>query len=192
MAGDKCRSSPAEVLFTIHDDLQLIPQTYYKWITVSRRLNYIPRVAIFLAGVAAGALSAGSSRRRRPCWADATVIDGLKKSLTDLETRVAAQEAGTADHLQQIDRKLEEHAARMADVPSTSQIIAAMDQLLSKTMSSLDQRLTTQAQSIEILKTTVSQTDSLLERVLESLDSLQTCSEPSELLQDTLIQRPAV
>ena len=144
-----------------------------------------------LAGVAAGALSSGTRRRRGPCCADPAVIDGLKKSLADLETRVAAQEAGTAAHLQQIDGQLQEHAARMADVPSTSQIIAAMDQLLSKTMSSLDQRLTTQAQSIEVLKTTVSQTDSLLERVLESLDSLQACSEPSEL-QDTLLQRPAV
>jgi uncharacterized coiled-coil protein SlyX len=171
--------------------LQLIPQTYYKGITVSRGLHYIPKVAIFLAGVAAGALSNGSRRGRGPRCVDPGVIDGLKKTLADLETRVAAQEAGTAVHLQQIDEQLQEHAAKLADVPSTSQIIAAMDQLLSKSMSSLDQRLTTQAQSIEVLKTTISQTDSLLERVLESLDSLQACSEPSEL-QDTLLQRPAV
>lgn len=80
----------------------------------------------------------------------------------------------------------------MADVPSTSQIIAAMEQLLSKTMSSLDDRLTSQARSIEVLKTTVSQTDSLLERVLESLDSLQAGSEPSELPEESLLHRPAV
>jgi uncharacterized coiled-coil protein SlyX len=66
-----------------------------------------------------------------------------------------------------------------------------MEQLLAKTMSSLDERLSTQAHSIEVLKTTVSQTDSLLERVLESLDSLQTYTDPSELTDDVLLQRPA-
>lgn len=159
---------------------------------MSRSLSYIPRVAIFLAGLAAGAISNSSRRGRGQYAVDPATIDGLKKSLIDLETRVAAKEADTTAHFQQIDAQLAEHTARMADMPSTSQIIGAMEQLLSKTMTSLDQRLTTQAQSIEVLKATVSQTDSLLERVLESLDSLQTNSEPSELLQDTLLQRPVV
>ena len=123
---------------------------------------------------------------------DPAAIDGVRKSLAALEGRMAEQEASTATKLQQLDAQLQEHAAKLADVPSTSQIIAAMEQLLSRTMSSLDQRLTTQAQSIEVLKTTVSQTDSLLERVLESLDSLQTGTEPPDLLHDPLLQRPAV
>jgi len=168
-----------------------IPEKYYKGITVSRSLSYIPRVAIFLAGLAAGAISNGR-RGRGQYGVDPATIDGLKKSLADLETRVAAQEADTTAHFQRVDEQLAEHTAKFADLPSTSQIIGAMEQLLSKTMSSLDQRLTTQAQSIDVLKATVSQTDSLLERVLESLDSLQTGSEPSELLQDTLLQRPVV
>jgi len=104
---------------------------------------------------------------------------------------MAAQETANTSRFTLIDTRLEEHAAKLADVPSTSQIVAAMEQLLSKTMASLDDRLTTQARSIEVLKTTVSQTDSLLERVLESLDSLQTFTDPSELADDALLhQRP--
>ena len=147
--------------------MQRVTQTYYKENTVSKGLNYVPRVAIFLAGIAAGALTS-ASRRERGSGTDSVEINGLKRSLAEIEARVAAQETSAAAHFAQIDTQLEEHTARLADVPSTSQIIAAMEQLFSKTMSSLDQRMTTQAQSIEILKTTVSQTDNLLERVLES------------------------
>ena len=91
-----------------------------------------------------------------------------------------------------MEARLDEHSAKLAEVPSTAQIVAAMEQLLSKTMTSLDDRLTTQAHSIEVLKTTVSQTDSLLERVLESLDSLQSYTETADLSEDALLSRPAV
>ena len=151
--------------------------------------KYMPRVAIFLAGIAAGALSSGS-RRRQEGGADAAAVNELKKSVAQLDARLNAHEASTTAHLEKVDQQLQEHAARLADVPSTTQIIAAMEQLLSRTMSSLDERLTVQARSIEVLKTTVSQTDSLLERVLESLDSLQ--AEGSEPAEDSLLQRPAV
>ncbi len=115
---------------------------------------------------------------------DPAAIDELKRSMSDLEGRLQASEAASAQRLAQIETRLEEHSARLADVPSTGQIVAAMEQLLTKTMASLDDRLTTQANSIEVLKTTVSQTDSLLERVLESLDSLQTVTEPVDLVED--------
>jgi chromosome segregation ATPase len=156
---------------------------------MSRALNLAPRVAIFLAGVAAGALTL---KRRQGSGADSGVPEEVKKSLADLDARIAAQEAGTAGRLAQIETRLNEHAARLADVPSTTQIVSAMEQLLGKAMSSLDERLTTQAHSIEVLKTTVSQTDSLLERVLESLDSLQSYTEPAELAESPLLSRPAV
>jgi chromosome segregation ATPase len=172
--------------------LQAVPQKYYKGITVSRSLYYIPRVAIFLAGIAAGAIGSGSRRGRGQGSADPVALDALKKALAELEARVTADKAANTARFQQVDTQLQEHSARLADVPSTSQIIAAMEQLLSKTMSSLDDRLTSQARSIEVLKTTVSQTDSLLERVLESLDSLQAGSEPSELPEESLVHRPAV
>jgi chromosome segregation ATPase len=146
-------------------------------------LQYVPRAAIFVAGVAAGVLSRG---RHEPSTADAAAIRDLKRSVSELEARMAAQETAQSGRFQQIEARLEEHGSKLAEIPSTTQIVAAMEQLLSKTMSSLDERLSTQARSIEVLKTTVSQTDSLLERVLESLDSLQGYPETAEL------ERPAV
>jgi uncharacterized coiled-coil protein SlyX len=157
---------------------------------MANAFRYVPRVAIFLAGIAAGALT--SSRRAARGGLDTETGNDLKRSLADLEKRLAAQESASANRLGHIEARLDEHAARLADVPSTTQIVAAMEQLLSKTMASLDERLSTQAHSIDVLKTTVSQTDSLLERVLESLDSLQTFADPAELAQDSLLHRPAV
>lgn len=153
---------------------------------MSRPLNFVPRVALFLAGVAAGALT--NARRQGSAGKDPAV----KESISNLEARLAAQETAAAKRFTEIEAKLDEHTAKLADVPSTSQIVAAMEQLLTKTMSSLDERLTTQAHSIEVLKSTVSQTDSLLEKVLESLDSLQSYSDPAEFTDDPLLSRPAV
>ena len=156
---------------------------------MERVLKYAPRVAIFLAGIAAGALTGA---RRDRAGLDPAAARELKRSLAGLENRLAAQDSAAAARFTQIEARLDEHAGKLANVPSTAQIVAAMEQLLSKTMSSLDERLTTQAHSIEILKTTVSQTDSLLERVLESLDSLQAYADPAELASDALLHRPTV
>ena len=143
--------------------------------------RYIPRVAIFLAGVAAAAITLP---RRERAGMDSAALDELKVSLAGLEARLQAREAADAARFAQVETRLEEHDDKLKDVPSTGQIVAAMEQLLSKTMASLDDRLTTQAHSIEVLQTTVSQTDSLLERVLESLDSLQTFTEPVDFAED--------
>ena len=151
---------------------------------MSRVLSYAPRVAIFLAGVAAAAIT---MPRRRSGGMDSATADELKRSLAGLEARLQDRETVDAARFAQVESRLEEHAARLADVPSTSQIVAAMEQLLSKTMASLDDRLTTQANSIDVLKTTVAQTDSLLERVLESLDSLQTLTDPADFATDPLL-----
>ncbi|HUB83588.1 MAG TPA: hypothetical protein VMB03_32540 [Bryobacteraceae bacterium] len=123
---------------------------------------------------------------------DPATVEELRRSLAGLDARLSTQDSATAERFNKVEARLEEHAAKLAEVPSTTQIVAAMEQLLSKTMMSLDERLTTQAHSIEVLKTTVSQTDSLLERVLESLDSLQTYTEPVDLSDDVLLSRPAV
>jgi len=123
---------------------------------------------------------------------DPASTEDLKAALANLETRIQARESADAARFAQVESRLEEHSARLADVPSTSQIVAAMEQLLSRTMASLDDRLSAQAHSIEILKSTVSQTDSLLERVLESLDSLQAYNDSPELAEDPLLSRPAV
>lgn len=156
---------------------------------MSRVLTYVPRVAIFLAGVAAGALTLP---RREQRGTDPANLDEVKKALADLEARLQTAKAAEEARYLQVEARLEEHSARLADVPSTSQIVAAMEQLLSKTMTSLDERLVTQARSIDVLKTTVAQTDSLLERVLESLDSLQSYTEQPDLTEDPLLSRPAV
>jgi hypothetical protein len=162
---------------------------------MARNIDYLPRIAIFLAGIAAGAFSSSRLERKGGhggAGMDSAALQDLKSSLANLETRLTAQDSATADRFKQVEVRLEEHSAKLAEVPSTAQIVAAMEQLLSKTMTSLDDRLTTQAHSIEVLKTTVSQTDSLLERVLESLDSLQSYTDPAELSDDVLLARPAV
>ena len=149
----------------------------------------LSEVAIFVAGIVAAGLLTSTRRRGQtaPTPAkDASSTAELRDTVLALETRLAGQETATAARLGQLESRMDEQSARLAEAPSTEQIIGAMEQLLAKTMTSLDQRLTTQAHSIELLKATVSQTDSLLERVLESLDSLQTFADPaadSDLLQ---------
>lgn len=125
---------------------------------------------------------------RRPSGGmDTATADELKRSLAGLEARLQERETADATRFAQVESRLEEHTARLADVPSTGQIVAAMEQLLARTMASLDERLTTQANSIDVLKATVSQTDGLLERVLESLDSLQTFTDPMDFATDPLL-----
>ena len=157
---------------------------------MSRTVDYLPRIAIFLAGIAAGALT-GVRKERGGAGMDPAAIQDLKSSLAHLGTRLTEQDTANAARFTKVEARLEEHATKLSEVPSTAQIVAAMEQLLSKTMTSLDDRLTTQAHSIEVLKTTVSQTDSLLERVLESLDSLQTYTDPADLSDDVLLTRQA-
>jgi len=143
---------------------------------MGRTADYLPRIAIFVAGIAAGAIT-GARRLRGDL--DPKLAGELKKSLADLETRMAGQHAGTAGRFDQVEARLAEHDAKFKEAPSTADIVSAMEQLLSKAMTSLDDRMNSQAGSIEVLKSTVTQTDSLLERVLESLDSLQAAPEVS-------------
>jgi hypothetical protein len=157
---------------------------------MARDIDYLPRIAIFLAGIAAGAF-AGARREHSGAGMAPAALQDLKASLANLEIRLTAQDTVTAERFTKVESRLEEHAVKLSEVPSTAQIVAAMEKLLSKTMTSLDDRLTTQAHSIEVLKTTVSQTDSLLERVLESLDSLQTYTDPVDLSDDVLLSRTA-
>jgi chromosome segregation ATPase len=131
-------------------------------------IKSIPRVAIFLVGMAAGAI-AGGRRGRAP----KREIGELKETLAELESRVRAHERDTGIRFDQLEAKVNQHESRLAEMPSTEQIVGAMERLLAKTMTSLDERLAAQSDSIDVLKTTVSQTDELLERVIESIDALQ-------------------
>ena len=169
---------------------------------MSKDLNVLSELAIFVAGALAVGLVTSGRREKMPAGeaasvppprrSDAPGVADLKRALAEFEARLAGQESASAQRFGQLEARLEETSAKLSEVPSTQQIVGAMEQLLAKTMASLDDRLTTQAQSIEVLKTTVSQTDSLLERVLESLDSLQTYAEPADSAEDTLLHRPAV
>ena len=155
---------------------------------MSSVLKQIPRLAIFLAGAGVATVAL----QRRKAAADPVGLDDLKNTLAAVDARLKAKEAADEARFVQIETNIQEHAARLADVPSTSQIVSAMEQLLTKTMASLDERLSNQAQSIDVLRHTVSQTDALLERVLESIDSLQSYSESHEFAEDPLLSRPAV
>lgn len=164
---------------------------------MSKETNVLSEVAIFLAGALAAGLVATRRREHAPAAtapgdAESAGAHDLRRAISALEGRLTAQESSTASRFHQLETRIEEQSAKLAEVPSTQQIVGAMEQLLAKTMASLDDRLVTQAHSIEVLKTTVSQTDSLLERVLESLDSLQTYAEPGDVTEDTLLHRPAV
>jgi uncharacterized coiled-coil protein SlyX len=166
----------------------------YKEKIVSKDINVLTEVGFFVAGVLAASWLANRGREfAAPAAAPAPVAptrtsDTWNRAIVELERRVAAQEAEITARFAQVEAKIDDQAAKLAELPSTHQIVGAMEQLIAKTMTSLDDRLTSQAHSIEVLKTTVSQTDSLLERVLESLDSLQTFAEPLELNEDPLRQ----
>ena len=126
-----------------------------------------PRIAVLLAGVAAGALSRLLESRGRSRAAL------LERTVQDLENRMMARDAAQDNRLAALETRLNEHEAKLHNVPSTDQIVSAMEELLAKATASLDERLMAQAQSIEVLKSTVTQSDELLERVLESLDLLR-------------------
>jgi len=132
------------------------------------RVITFPRAAILLAGVAAGAAS-----RLFQASGDKRQLDQLKKSVAGLESRIVSSQTAQEEKFNALEARLNEHEEKLKDVPTTGQIVSAMEELLSKTMAGLDQRLSAQAHSIEVLKTTVTQTDELLERVLESIDSLR-------------------
>ncbi len=127
-----------------------------------RSLKYASFVAALGAGMAVGVLSG----RRRRVGANDAALQSLKQSLADLEHRMTSQQQAMEVRIREIDARLEEHSAKLAEIPSTTQIVDAIEQLLTKSMASLDQRLTAQASNIEVLRTKVSQTDKFLERFL--------------------------
>ena len=137
-------------------------------------LKSVPRVVIFLVGVAAGAV-AGGRRGRIPT----KEIGDIKDSLAEIEARIATHERESGVRFEQLETRVSQSETGLAEIPSTEQIVGAMERLLAKTMTSLDERLAAQSHSIDVLKTTVSQTDDLLERVIESIDALQPTQEAS-------------
>jgi uncharacterized coiled-coil protein SlyX len=163
---------------------------------MARDSSVLSEIGMFLVGVVAAGLL--TSRRRGPGQvqpappSDAASAGDWQSAILALENRLVAMDTANTARFGLLESRLEEQSAKLAEVPTTQQIVGAMEQLISRTMNSLDERLTIQAQSIEVLKTTVTQTDSLLERVLESLDSLQPYAESLDLAADPLLHRQAV
>jgi uncharacterized coiled-coil protein SlyX len=125
---------------------------------------FLQRLAVLIGGFAAGALL----RRweaREPAGASPRSVDRVSR---EWKAQVRAHDQRIA----RLEARSDAQDAKLKELPTTVQIVSAMDELLAKAMSGLEGRLTAQAQSIETLQTTVSQTDELLERVLESLDTL--------------------
>ena len=147
---------------------------------MERTLKYASFMAALGTGIAVGVFS--GTRRRG--GADAAAMQSLKRSFAELEARMTSQQEAVDIRFRKIDDRLDEHAARLAEIPSTTQIVGAIEQLLAKSMFSLDKRLTAQAESIEILRAAVSQTDAFLERLLEAQGSLKNDACPAETEQD--------
>ena len=89
---------------------------------MSRVINYVHRLAIFAAGIMAGVLT--SSRRERGGLGPAAEQD-LKRSIADLESRLEAHESADNTRFAQVETRLDEHAVKLADIPSTAQLVAA-------------------------------------------------------------------
>ena len=125
---------------------------------------FFQRLAVVIGGFAAGALV------RR--W-QAHETAASRRSLDRLSREWKAQARAHDQRIARLEARSDAQDAKLTELPTTVQIVSAMDELLVKAMSGLEGRLTAQAQSIETLERTVSQTDELLERVLESLDTLR-------------------
>ena len=78
---------------------------------MARTVDILPRVAIFVAGVAAGAFT--GLRRERPGM-DPAGLQDLKQSLAGLDKRLTQQESASAARFTQVEARLEEHAAKLA------------------------------------------------------------------------------
>ena len=124
----------------------------------------LQRLAVLIGGFAAGAVI------RR--W-QAQDTAASQRSFSRLSREWKAQARAHDHRLTRLEAQVDAHETKLKAMPSTAQMVSAMDELLAHAMSGLEGRLTAQARSIETLQTTVSQTDELLERVLESLDTLQ-------------------
>jgi len=127
---------------------------------------FLQRLAVLIGGFAAGALIRRWQAQDTPGGASQRSVDRLSK---EWKAQVRAHD----QRLTRLEARSDAQEAKLQEMPSTVQMVSAMDELLAKAMSGLEGRLTAQAQSIETLQATVSQTDELLERVLESLDTLR-------------------
>ena len=101
----------------------------------------LQRLAVLIGGFAAGALV------RR--WPAHDSVGASQRSVDRLSREWKAQARAHDYRLIRLEARSDAHEARLKEMPSTAQIVTAMDELLAKAMSGLEGRLTAQAQSIE-------------------------------------------
>jgi hypothetical protein len=142
---------------------------------MAKLVDSIPRVVLILGGVTLGVVSVFWKSREA-----AEQAAPLRRGVADLEAKLSAQALFYQSKLVEVERRLDQHDAKLKDVPTLAQIVSTMETMLGNTMSGLDQKLADQVRSIEVLKTTVVQTDELMERVLDSIYSLQSNLPESE------------
>jgi len=97
-----------------------------------------------------------------------------KVALASLEASLASLNARFDGRMSELEHKITEHDTKLQNVPTLTEIVSTMEQMLTGAMSGLDQKLSEQVHSIEMLKSTVSQSDELMEKVLDSIYSLQS------------------
>ncbi|GEM_PF-1056639 len=95
-------------------------------------------------------------------------------AVATLEATVASLTTRYDSRLSTLETHVNDHEAKLKELPTLAQVVSTMEEMLSSTMSGLDQKLSDQVKSIEVLKTTVAQSDELMERVLDSIYSLQS------------------
>ena len=122
------------------------------------------RLTFVLLGTAAGTVARSWNSR------NGAQIVALQSSVTRLESQLQESVARLEQRMTVVESRVDDHECRLQKVPSTAEIVAAVEGLLAKRMTNLEKRFTAQTDSLDLLKTTVSQTDNLLERVLESLE----------------------
>ena len=113
-----------------------------------------PEIALVLAGLLLMRWTRNhreaTARMVAPTPGDSTQITELRRALAELDTRLSRQESASAQRFADLEARLGECSAKLSELPSSKQIVAAMEQLLARTMASLGQRLSTQAQAIQI------------------------------------------
>jgi len=168
-----------------------------------RVLRHVPRTALLLTGVGIGAViwnkrknHAGGSTANEPLQRSLADLEtrlavletpgngahsdnpgnsqetlaalaSLEASLSSLSTRFEGR-------MSDLENKISEHDTKLKNVPTLTEIVSTMEQMLTGAMTGLDQKLSEQVHSIEMLKSTVSQSDELMEKVLDSIYSLQS------------------
>lgn len=108
------------------------------------------------------------------------VIKVVKPDGSCWEARVEPNEMAEAGKLHQLESRLNEQAEKLRQIPTGSDLLAAMQQVLSNVMANLDQRLSDQSHTIEVLKTTINQTDELLERMMDAMGQARQSEEPRD------------